>query len=119
MWQRGHSEMHCCSCVEGPEHGDRLGRQGPDRTGNQIESLRNKGALLHRQPLYLFTCVCCVEDNSYPELRMWSLADEHAFQLLVEAFHAAAQSRDQCRQGSERDGNWLSLRIYKQVKRLL
>lgn len=44
-----------------------------------------------------------------PVLRMWWLADEHAFQLLVEALHAAAQSRDQCRQGSKWHGNWLSL----------
>ena len=44
------------------------------------------------------------------------LADEHAFQLLVEALNAAAQSRDQCRQGSEGDGNWLRLKTRKQVK---
>lgn len=52
----------------------------------------------------------------YPVLRMWWLADEHAFQLLVETLHTAAKSRDQCRQGSERDGNWLSLRTHKQVR---
>lgn len=52
----------------------------------------------------------------YPVLRMRWLADEHAFQLLVETLHAAAQSRDHCRQGSERNGNWLSLRTHKQVK---
>lgn len=45
---------------------------------------------------------------------LW-LADEHAFQLLVETLHTAAQTRDQGRQGSERDGNRLSLRTRKQV----
>lgn len=44
-----------------------------------------------------------------PLLWVWCLADEHAFQLLVEALHAAAQPRDQCRQGSEGDGDGLSL----------
>lgn len=61
-------------------------------------------------------CVLCGGGgDGYPVLKMWWLADEHAFQLLIEAFHAAAQSRDQCRQGSEGDGNWLSLWTQKQV----
>ncbi|TNN46758.1 hypothetical protein EYF80_043043 [Liparis tanakae] len=47
---------------------------------------------------------------------MQRLADEHAFQLLVEALHAAAQSGDQSRQGSQGDGDGLSLRTQKQVQ---
>lgn len=53
--------------------------------------------------------------DSYPVLRM-RLADEHAFQLLVETLHAASQRRDQRWQGSKGDGDGLSLTTCKQIK---
>lgn len=32
VWWRGHSEIRCCSCVEGLEPGDRLEHQEADKT---------------------------------------------------------------------------------------
>lgn len=43
-------------------------------------------------------------------LRRWRLADEHALQLLVEALHTAAQSRDEGRERRHWDGHRLRLR---------
>lgn len=44
-----------------------------------------------------------------PVLVVRRLADEHAFQLLVEALDAAAQTRGQSGQRCEGDGNRLGL----------
>lgn len=118
VWWQGHSEIHCCSSAEGLEPGDRLEPQGADETGsNRVHLvLMMSASIILSATCLLFAYTAWRVGDSYPELRMRWLADEHAFQLLVEALHAAAQSRDQCRQGSERDGNWLSLRARKQVK---